>query len=199
MSLSNKPALMLTLVMAAAIAGCSPGESETAADKAVTGSQPASAADTQKAEVAQSQKLPDIAGAPRQPFGLGGSSEVIQHFPTPPAFAQVDQLGVFVGTYGGKSDGKLILRICQAARCSVGGIELASAADNAFAVVSLESPFTINANEELTISVSTRGASRPVALWAYDVPAGVNTSVELIQKAGASEPQANTTFMFKLN
>lgn len=142
------------------------------------------------------RKLPEIDGGAREPVNIDGARTLTQRFLSPPA-SEISQIGVMVGTYGGESDGHLVLELCQAARCAIGETALSTVADNTFAMTQLDSPFQMMGDQALSISISTRDASRAVAVWAYDVPAAVETSAESDDGTGTAVSLENTSFLFQ--
>lgn len=78
----------------------------------------------------------------------------------------VDGASVFVGTYGGASDGTLEIRVCDAAgACGKGRAPLEGAADNAILDVALDRPLRPGPAGRLTLTVTHLGAHRPVVVW----------------------------------
>lgn len=142
------------------------------------------------------RKLPEIDGDARQPVNVGSGTTLTQRFAAPPA-SVFSQIGVIVGTYGGDSDGRLVLEVCQGERCARGETELSAVADNTFAMTQLDSPLEITGGQPISIAISTRDASRPLAIWAYDVPPTLETSVEREDGNASPVPLENTSFLFR--
>jgi len=189
---------MLSFALTLAVTGCGSGESGTLGANAEVGTPPTAQAVEPSVGTDNGVRIPDITTDPREPINLNSTDILTQHFSPSPATISATEIGVFIGTHRGQSDGQLVIKLCQADRCSSGETGLSVAADNDFAMVSLDARFEIVADEAFSITLSTRDASRPVAIWAYDVPAGEATSVEQVNSEKTVAPLENTSFRFKL-
>lgn len=188
----SRTARGLTLAIASllAVAACDSGREAVPPDADVPAAQ-------EPPPIAESgRKLPEIGDNPRQPVNIDSGTTLTQRFAAPPA-SVFSQIGVIVGTYGGDSDGRLVLELCQGERCARGETELSAVADNTFAMTQLDSPLEITGDQPISIAISTRDASRPVAIWAYDVPPTVETSVEREDGTGLPVPLEDTSFLFR--
>ena len=196
---TRKSAFLFALAIATGVGGCSGDQSDVPADQAASINSPPMQIPQQLATAELGKALPNIQGEPREPVSLGGGTRLIQRFLKPPQLEAVTGVGVFIGTYMGQSDGTLTIELCQGDRCAAGETGLSGATDNAFAIVQLDSPFRVADGEALSIALATSGASRPVAVWAYDLPDdGEQTSVEFVTGTDAGIAMENTSFRFKL-
>ena len=72
-----------------------------------------------------------------------------------------------IGTYKGKSDGTLQLRVCQEDACSSSTTELAGAENNKDLVFALRQPLVTIKNTPLEWTLTKIGGTHKVALWTY--------------------------------
>lgn len=84
----------------------------------------------------------------------------------------VDGIGVAIGTYQGAANGHLSAELCSAETCAYGTLDLATAADNATAMVPLSPVLTLRQNETLRWRLWHEGGSAAVAIW---MPPGETT------------------------
>ena len=191
-------ALTLSVALMLAVTGCSSDEPGAPATNAEVGTPPAVQAIEPIGSTDSGVGIPSIQTDPREPINLSSAEILTQRLTAPPTTISASGIGVFIGTHRGQSDGLLVIEVCQAGRCSSGETDLSVAADNDFVMAHLDSQFEIVANEALSITLSTRDASRAVAIWAYDIPTGETTSVERVNAEKAFEILENTSFRFKL-
>jgi len=149
-------------------------------------------------ELAQGHELPKITTPSRQPVVLGGVGGLVQKFTNAPAIKSATSIAVFAGTYGGTSDGILVFRICQQDRCTEGEAGIAAASDNDFITARLAAPFEVVTSSPLTITLTTRAATRPIAIWGYEPPLNESVSTEELGSAGSVKELPETSFRFKL-
>ncbi|MEA1650109.1 hypothetical protein UAJ10_13950 [Nitrospirillum sp. BR 11164] len=99
----------------------------------------------------------------------GGSASLV--LPPDPSMAdrEVRSVGVLVATYVGQSRGTLVVRFCAADRCAEGRRDLATAADNQYLSVPLDTP--VPWSGPAAITVRKVGGDFPVGLWTTPAPA----------------------------
>jgi len=78
---------------------------------------------------------------------------------------KLTSVAVRVGNFQETSDGQLAISICNAARCSIGVADLSNTSDNNYLEVRVASPVTTQQNEPVRFRISSRQATRPVAVW----------------------------------
>ncbi len=103
------------------------------------------------------------------------------------AAARIGAVSVLVGTYDGKADGGLRVRLCQEARCATGAAPLATAPDNRGLLISLEEPFALAAGVPTRLSITKEGGGQNVALWLR--PVSTSRSLPVVDWVEAGEPR----------
>ena len=86
----------------------------------------------------------------------------------PPGFAQdgrIAGVSVTIGTYAGRSDGALSVRLCTPSACADGSAKLAGAADNAGLRIALSPPLATGPHDPLRFTITHQGGAAPVAIW----------------------------------
>ncbi|MEA1647592.1 hypothetical protein UAJ10_00995 [Nitrospirillum sp. BR 11164] len=78
----------------------------------------------------------------------------------------VTQVGLFLGTYGGKSDGRLTVKLCAVDTCAQGSLVLDHPADNAYVSIPLDSGLTV-AGGQARLDLQRTGGTQPLVLWMY--------------------------------
>jgi hypothetical protein len=104
-----------------------------------------------------------------------------------PVSGSIDGIGVDIGTYTGQSDGMLEAQLCTAAGCAVGTLALATAADNAVAMIPLDPPLPVSAGGALRWRFRHASGGNPVAIW---LPPGDRASPRVHFTLHSDAPQA---------
>ncbi len=99
-----------------------------------------------------------------RPVPLFANQSVTLSRRLPPGIAEIDAISVRIGTYGGKSDGTLLVRLCQAAECQERSVDLATAPDNSTLSLALTPAFAVT-DAPFQITLSKQGGDEAVALW----------------------------------
>jgi hypothetical protein len=87
----------------------------------------------------------------------------------------VNQVGIFMGTYGGKSDGQLAVKLCVADTCAQGSVVLDHPADNAYIPIPLDSDLPVSGGQA-RLDLQRTGGTQPLVLWMYPaLPDGTRT------------------------
>jgi hypothetical protein len=81
-------------------------------------------------------------------------------------------LSVLIGTYGGKSNGRLRAELCRADDCESGTIDLASVLDNSPAAVRFDHALAVQPGDKLHIVLDKIDGDQAVALWTGPLGAG---------------------------
>lgn len=93
-------------------------------------------------------------------------------------------IGLFIGNYGGTSDGRLLIRACGRSSCGEGSISLLGGADNSYASVTFGGHgFEVAAGDLVNVWVRYEDGSVPIAIWMYS---SLPTSVVTLQSVGAA-------------
>ncbi len=91
------------------------------------------------------------------------------HFPAMTA----DRAFLLVGTYRGRSDGTLLLRVCDGnGACVDGSGSVAATPDNSALAIRFPHPFTVKAGETLHLTLRLDGAHSPLMIWFRNAPWG---------------------------
>lgn len=148
-------------------------------------------------ELTQTYDLPLITGPNQGPIVLGGGRTVRQSLSDPPRISAATHAAVFLGTYGGSSDGTLVMKVCQEDRCTEGKGDLRLARDNQFFQVELSEPVEVSDSAPVAISLATEGATHPVAVWGFAAPS-TNVSLQSIDAAGQVRALPDTALRARL-
>ncbi len=81
-------------------------------------------------------------------------------------------LSVLIGTYGGKSSGRLRIELCHEGDCASGSTDLTSAPDNKPAVVRFDHPLAVQPGDKLHVVLDKVDGDQAVALWTGPLDAG---------------------------
>lgn len=98
--------------------------------------------------------------------------------------------GIRIGTYHGKADGSLKLKLCADAACQEAELPLAGAKDNDYLVFQLPEamPITSGATLDYTLTRSSNDPANRVAIWVYpkraDQPGVVDPTGKAIEAVG---------------
>lgn len=80
----------------------------------------------------------------------------------------INRLGVRIGTYGGRADGRVRVVVCaEARRCVQGQADLRQAIDNADLMFVFERPLRVSAGQKVSLLLHGSGGRHPFALWTY--------------------------------
>jgi hypothetical protein len=90
-----------------------------------------------------------------------------------PISGGIDGIGVEIGTYNGQSNGTIEAELCTTTGCAEGKLDLATAADNAVAMIPLDPPLPMTSGEPLRWRFHHSDGEYPVAIW---LPPGDHTS-----------------------
>jgi hypothetical protein len=81
---------------------------------------------------------------------------------------RLTEVGLFIGNYGGTSDGNLVIRVCDKDVCREGSTSLLGTADNAYAMVTLYgNGLEVASNDRIELIATYAGGIVPVAIWLY--------------------------------
>jgi hypothetical protein len=94
----------------------------------------------------------------------GQRIEIVLPFPSQEG-DEIAGLSVLIGTYGGKSNGRLGVELCRRDDCTSGLIDLASARDNSLATVRFDLALAVQPNDKLQIALTKVDGDQAVALW----------------------------------
>lgn len=105
-----------------------------------------------------------------QPLALHNGQDVVLHWQLSPSqqIRRIDRLDVLIGNYGGHADGLLSGEVCaDQGVCAKGEQELRDSVDNAPLQIALDRVLLLPAGSStaLTITLSQKESSSPVALW----------------------------------
>jgi hypothetical protein len=81
-------------------------------------------------------------------------------------------LAVLIGTYGGKSNGRLRVELCRRDDCASGSADLAFAQDNSPVAVRFDRALAVQPNDKLRIILQKVDGDQAVALWTGPLGAG---------------------------
>jgi hypothetical protein len=81
-------------------------------------------------------------------------------------------LSVLIGTYGGKSSGRLRIELCREGDCASGSTDLASVPDNKPAVVRFDHALAVQPGDKLHAVLDKVDGDQAVALWTGPLGAG---------------------------
>jgi hypothetical protein len=110
---------------------------------------------------------PDVVRANQRAFPLeGGQGFSVALAPRQVTTGIVRDVGLQVGTYAGRSRGKLAIELCDGPNCVSGKIDTANVADNAVAWVRLDRSLSTIQGDTLTAHVLFTGTSG-VAVWLW--------------------------------
>ena len=76
-------------------------------------------------------------------------------------------ISIFVGTYYGKANGTLEMRLCDGERCASGRADLAHAIDDAFLELRLTEPLAVSTGSRLTFQARQIDGTFPVAVMSF--------------------------------
>ena len=141
-----------------------------------------------------------------QPFSLGDGQSVTGRISGRQFLgAQVNEVGILIGTYFDSSDGVLKIRLCADGSCAEGERNLREAQDNKSFRITLDRPITLGSGN-IEYEISHVEGSHPVALWIYplsgqqqshdsdSIPAGYSPSLKFIQMPAPGEKQPRCVF-----
>lgn len=107
-----------------------------------------------------------------------------------PRDGRVDALSVYIGNYFGQADGWLDVELCAAAGCARGTMPLRGSLDNADFELPVTPVLRVSEGEALSIRISSRDATHPVALWMYPP---TRDSVRVLALPGTDDALAGRT------
>ncbi len=81
-------------------------------------------------------------------------------------------LSALIGTWGGKSNGRLRVELCRSDDCASGSIDLASARDNSPVAVRFDRALAVQPGDNLRIVLQKVDGDQPVGVWTGPVGAG---------------------------
>ena len=96
--------------------------------------------------------------------------------------AQVSSVSVYQGNYGNSATGKLEVKVCDKSTCVQGGRPLSESHDNSFFTIPLKSPFKVEPDEMVKLTIRHLDGDKPDALWVW--PEKVGYPQELIGPQG---------------
>lgn len=135
-------------------------------DAAAVSTTSASTADEVSAPPGQLVEM-GLEDASGEPLLLGAGATLSGTF-TPLHTGEVKAFAVQVGTFAGRADGRLSVRLCaQDGRCSEGSSAIAGFEDNGYGVIALAAPFALDAGTPATYSLTRADGQRDFALWTY--------------------------------
>jgi hypothetical protein len=105
------------------------------------------------------------------PLEAGQRLEIVLHFPRQER-DDIAGLSVLIGTYGGKSNGRLRVELCREDDCASGSTDLASALDNSPVVVRFDHAVAVQPGDKLRIVLDKAEGDQVVALWTGPLGAG---------------------------
>lgn len=86
--------------------------------------------------------------------------------------ADIQQVGLLLGTYGGHPRGVLTVTVCAGDRCSTGQADLAGAVDNQPLWIVLAQALRTGSADRIDYRILPSGLTAPVAIWTVPVPVG---------------------------
>lgn len=86
--------------------------------------------------------------------------------------ADIQQVGIVVGTYGGHPSGLLTVTVCAGGICSTGQADLAGAVDNKPLWIVLARPLETRSGDRIDYRIVPGGLTAPVAVWTVPIGAG---------------------------
>jgi hypothetical protein len=109
----------------------------------------------------------------RLPVALeaGQKLEIALPFPTKDR-DDIAGISTLIGTYGGKSNGRLRIELCRSYDCASGSIDLASARDNSPVAVRFDRGLAVQPGDNLHIVLQKVDGDQAVALWTGPLGAG---------------------------
>ena len=128
------------------------------------------------------------------PLDAGQRVEIVLPFP----LRERDDIGglsVVIGTYGGKSNGRLRVDLCRREDCASGSIDLASALDNKPADVRFDRALAVQPADKLHIVVDKVDGDQAVALWTGPLGAG-QAGVQIDEGPPALSPGSAPVLQF---
>lgn len=167
--------LSVSIALLSLLPACGDRRSDTASSPQPTPA-PASGQGVTAAVTAPLIELLPTGGA-AEAFPLAAGSYMSGRFVLKNA-AQLNSAHVQIGNYGGTSDGEFSVELCKQQECVKGIKSLTGSVDNEYLEISLETPLTVAANEEVSYRISKVGGTEPVALWLYPV-AGSLTAIRI--------------------
>ncbi len=99
------------------------------------------------------------------PLELGEGDTLQAWLRLPPGKLQA--LGIFIGTYRGKSDGILVVGICHQGQCEEVVSDIKLAVDNDFVEIRLPESMVIKERALVEIKVRYVNATKPMAVWLW--------------------------------
>jgi hypothetical protein len=105
------------------------------------------------------------------PLEAGQRLEIVLHFPHQER-DDIAELSVLIGTYGGKSNGRLRVELCHDDDCASGSTDLASALDNSPVAVRFDHALAVQPGDKLHIVLEKASGDQAVALWTGPLGAG---------------------------
>ena len=105
------------------------------------------------------------------PLEAGQRVEIVLPFPLRER-DDITGLSVLIGTYGGKSNGRLRVDLCRREDCASGSIDLASTLDNKLAAVRFDRALPVQPGDNLHLVVDKVDGDQAVALWTGPLGAG---------------------------
>ena len=131
------------------------------------------------------------------PLELKEGDALVSTFPAERIVGEINSLGIFVGTHGGKSNGTMRLEICQGLRCSVAERSIVDAQDNDFMAVTFDKSLDIFSDQPVTVTASTHGTSFPIAIWSYPAHPEWGGTQNLVRESGEHELRTDTSARMK--
>jgi hypothetical protein len=86
--------------------------------------------------------------------------------------AQVSSVSVYQGNYGNSATGQLEVKICDKSTCVQGRRPLSESHDNSFFTIPLKSPFKVEPDEKVKLTIRHINGDKPDALWVCPEKAG---------------------------
>ncbi len=86
--------------------------------------------------------------------------------------AQISSVSVYQGNYDNSATGKLEVEVCDRSSCVQGMRPLSESHDNSFFNIPLKTPFKIEPDEKLKVTIRHINGGKPDALWVFPEKVG---------------------------